>query len=379
MSVAPPPQALTVDEYSAADAARQRFVKKTRFPISLPNLHSSNRLSKARPDSIHSSAAEFSVAANEEESEDPPELPIRFRRPTTVQYSDDYTDKYQWAVLYENQRGMTLFSIPYYSKLSLLPNDPYPFTIPTTSNKRSAQPNYTPSDYPLPDGNWRWVSKAWMIDMQNDSGHVQHDGFEYNWCFQKHHWRAKVGSLSFVRRRRWIRLMMRPAKVSKREDDSDHLSPPATLKSNKLDELVRRRASLGSTLHPPSVISAMSDFEGVDVEVLDSVWLGDDTDTHWSGYCSVMKIMGQDDAPLPSEYRVQEANIRGQSASLTRREVIEAVLREHGADILHSFVYPDSRAQLLKMLKGADLLSALMSNETVQQSPSMVDFWSYVS
>ncbi len=254
---------------------------------------------------------------------------------------------------------MTVFSIPYYSKLSLLPTDPYPFTIPTASHKRSTQPNYTPSDYPLPDGNWRWVSKTWMIDMQNDSGHVQHDGFEYNWCFQKHHWRAQVGSLSaggFVRRRRWIRLMMRPAKMSKREDDADNISSPATLKSNKLDDLLRRRASLGSTLHPPSVISTMSDFEGVDVELLDSVWLGDDATSHWSGYCSVMKIMGrdgrkleiwrhwlgivpsevtparqwsEDDAPLPSEYQVQVANIRGQSTSPPRRKVIENMLREH--------------------------------------------------
>jgi len=111
---------------------------------------------------------------------------------------------------------MTLFSIPYYSALSLLPTDPSPFTLPNTSQKRSEQPPITLDAYPLPDGDWRWVSRTWMIDMRNsDSSIVQHDGFEYNWVFRQRKWRAQVGFLSaggWVRRRRWVRLMMRPSK-----------------------------------------------------------------------------------------------------------------------------------------------------------------------
>ena len=41
-------------------------------------------------------------------------------------------------------------------------------------------------------------------------GQVQYDGFEYNWFFRKYRWSAT--SAAWVRRRRWIRLMVRPAK-----------------------------------------------------------------------------------------------------------------------------------------------------------------------
>jgi len=110
-----------------------------------------------------------------------------------------------------------MFSIPYYSHLSLLPWDPPAFTFPDASQSshgnfhlpRSHKPTITLSSYPLPNGDWKWVSKSWMIDMRGD-GQVQYDGFEYNWFFRKRKWSAT--SAAWVRRRRWIRLMMRPAK-----------------------------------------------------------------------------------------------------------------------------------------------------------------------
>ncbi|KAG8683141.1 hypothetical protein FRC08_014505 [Ceratobasidium sp. 394] len=58
-----------------------------------------------------------------------------------LSYDDESRDVYEWAILYENQRGwvarltavgwliiislnsITIFSIPYYSKLSLLPSE----------------------------------------------------------------------------------------------------------------------------------------------------------------------------------------------------------------------------------------------------------------
>lgn len=51
-----------------------------------------------------------------------------------------------------------------------------------------------------------------MIDMRD--GNVQHDGFEYNWSFGGKKWRSRAGRFNtgaLVRRRRWARLMVRPA------------------------------------------------------------------------------------------------------------------------------------------------------------------------
>ncbi|KAF5390268.1 hypothetical protein D9757_002933 [Collybiopsis confluens] len=148
---------------------------------------------------------------------------------------DSDPDLYHWAVVFENQRGLTLFSVPYYSSSGLLPSDPAPFTMPSAvSLKRAHQPDVSLKEYPLPDGNWRWVSNSWMVDMRSDDGQVQHDGFEYNWIFRQHHWRPHVGPLSaggWVRRRRWIRLMMRPGKTRRRateEQDSMNGAPAPT-------------------------------------------------------------------------------------------------------------------------------------------------------
>src|ERR1700722_4665839 len=105
-----------------------------------------------------------------------------------------------------------LFSTAFYSSSSLLPTDPLPFTFPNSSPDRAHQPALTLDTYPLPDGNWQWVSNAWMIDMRHE-GDVQWDGFEYNWRFRRRGWRAEVGVLGsggFVRRRMWVRLMMKP-------------------------------------------------------------------------------------------------------------------------------------------------------------------------
>ena len=57
--------------------------------------------------------------------------------------------------------------------------------------------------------------------MRSD-GQVQYDGFEYNWFFRKHKWSAT--SAAWVRRRRWIRLMMRPAKPRLPKNTSGHIA-----------------------------------------------------------------------------------------------------------------------------------------------------------
>lgn len=74
--------------------------------------------------------------------------------------------------------------------------------------------------------------------MRTDSGEVQHDGFEYNWMFRSHHWHAKVGKLSaggWVRRRRWIRLMMRPGKIRRLvTEEADSISALSPLGSSSI-------------------------------------------------------------------------------------------------------------------------------------------------
>lgn len=177
---------------------------------------------------------------------------------------------------------MTLFSIPYYSALSLLPTDPLAFTLPNASQRRSKQPAITLSTFPLPDGNWRWVSRAWMIDMRSDTGIVQHDGFEYNWVFRRHKWRAEVGFLSaggWVRRRRWVRLMMRPGKA-KSHTDSEGSTSSGSLSSSRY--LLRQ--SMAS-----SNLTSLTDLPHVTVE---SVWHGNEDD--WKRCRLLMLRYGRD-------------------------------------------------------------------------------------
>lgn len=243
---------------------------------------------------------------------------------------DLHSDRYEWAIVYENQRGcvcqlqtldnlpytnttlrMTVFSIPYYSSLSLLPTDPSPFTLPNASLKRSKQAPISLENYPLPDGNWRWVSRCWMIDMRADSGEVQHDGFEYNWMFRRTHWRAHVGSFNaggWVRRRRWVRLMVRPAKLyahtPKLGADKEDASPISRSSSKATSDLVQRlnRLSLGSRF-PPSLYTQGTDVSSSSVSDWaqqihpDEVWMGDCAGD-WQRCRELLRRVGRDGRKL---------------------------------------------------------------------------------
>lgn len=189
--------------------------------------------------------------------------------------------------------------------MSLLPNDPAPFTMPNTSSKRSEQPQVSLADYPLPDGDWRWVSKSWMIDMRSDSGEVQHDGFEYNWMFRTHKWRPEVSALSaggWVRRRRWVRLMMRPGKQRrekvKRSENELGNGTPSTGTSLTGMLQPRNRHSVTSSF-PPSVVTRNSNPSSdlLDLDV-DAVWFGEDAEEDWSRCHLIMKRLGRDGRKL---------------------------------------------------------------------------------
>ncbi|KAG8683140.1 hypothetical protein FRC08_014504, partial [Ceratobasidium sp. 394] len=118
-------------------------------------------------------------------------------------------------------------------------NSPPPFTIPNqpsghgrgkTRQRETLRAPAALADYQLPDPNWRWVSKFWMVDMRGD-GEVQQDGYEYNWCFRSKGWRTSIGSFNaggWVRRRRWVRLMMRPANVNTLPSSADTSVTPSS-------------------------------------------------------------------------------------------------------------------------------------------------------
>ena len=185
----------------------------------------------------------------------------------------------------------TIFSTPYYSPLSLLPMDPPPFTIPTDSpSPRRGQPTVSLSSYPLPDGTWHWVSRAWMVDMRGD-GQTQYDGFEYNWFFRGKKWRAQVGQFNaggWVRRRRWVRLMMRPAKTGK------SISAPSSGKSTPGDIPHHDHSNSGTT-RPPSVV-LQGDDEDPAVEEAE-VWCGI-VEEDWARCHMVVKRLERDGRKL---------------------------------------------------------------------------------
>jgi hypothetical protein len=151
------------------------------------------------------------------------------------------------------------------SRLSLLPFDPPAFTLPEANPEnrifasKTHQPSLTLATYPLPDGNWRWVSKTWMVDMRSDA-QVQYDGYEYNWLFRKHKWHSDIGPVStgaWVRRRRWVRLMVKPAKPTPAKPHTPSRS--TTPSSTPALSHTPWRYSVAQSSHPPSFLDSITE------------------------------------------------------------------------------------------------------------------------
>ncbi|KAJ6610907.1 hypothetical protein B0H10DRAFT_2058532 [Mycena sp. CBHHK59/15] len=381
----PPPVA---DEYSAADQARTRLRAKSAFHLFRPT---KPRLAPKPP-----SPPDVSLLAVPG-----PDLTISLDYSSVSCLADHDHDQYRWAVLYENQRGLKLFSTLYYSRLSLLPTDPSPFTIPSFSLKCSKQPDVSLAVYPLPDGAWRWLS-LWMVDMRSDSGEVQHDGFEYNWMFRTHHWHAEVGAMSWVRRRRWVRLMMRPAKHKHPDEPGGSLSPNIPALSG-WHEGVKHQYSITSSFPPSVVGSHLEEDPQFEVDV-DEVWQAEDDEANWERCRLMMRRAGRDGRKLELWSRwlaeePQESDSMGKRRQWTEDdellpsetpaeipppsnappiERILPALRKHGNTIMHSFVYPESRARFLQILERVGALAELNANLGCGMSGSEVEFWSYM-
>ncbi|KAG9029364.1 hypothetical protein FRB95_005371 [Tulasnella sp. JGI-2019a] len=349
-------------------------------------------------------------------------------------------DLYRWAVMYENQRGFTLFSIPHYGSRSLFPSDPAPFTIPSAEANARDKSNLAQSplslrDYQLPDARWKWVSKNWMVDMRGD-GEVCSDGFEYNWAFRSNHkgWRAYPGAVStggWVRRRRWLRLMMRPADIRLDEEDikvDDTTGVEVDKDGLRVDGDVHRQRTtvdaaaktwqgdpiadwdrchklLRSTNRDGRRLELWMDWLGIGRAggTTDSSFEREDYLNTIAATAKQPKDEGSQKVSTPEVIITQESTLTltpsamsGEDEFFTpmpmivaaeERNWIMAVLREHGDKILSLFVFPDSRAHFIELLNTAGINSSLVIGTThdaydpnhiinMPQSPSLPEFWS---
>jgi Integral peroxisomal membrane peroxin len=340
----PPPPLRSTDDGSAAESARRRFTKGRHLTISIPRL--SNLKVRRAPVNPRALSEQHILSGDNDDATEislnDPCIDLNIRQ-----------DIYRWAVVYENQRGfasititsnkryllyhlrITIFSTPYYSRLGLLPHDPPPFTIPEADGRRDRQPQVSLHDYPLPDGTWRWVSTAWMVDMRSE-GEVHYDGFEYNWFFRRHKWRPEPGAFNaggWVRRRRWVRLMMRPAHPIEPSDDGYSQS------ANKTP--------------PPTRYSIIPDHGALQLEAEKAlVWRGDAEDWKrchhlmvrlnrdgtkldlWREWLGVpprvrhRKVWTEDDYTIPSE---ESSSLEARAPALegAQREDLAGVVRDH--------------------------------------------------
>lgn len=164
--------------------------------------------------------------------------------------------------------------------------------MPNAGKHRSQQFKVSLSNYPLPDGSWHWASKSWMVDMRGATGQVQHDGFEYNLLFRKHKWHAasKLSSGAFVRRRRWLRLMVRPAR-------QDTHKPSHHTNSNDDSDTHPVRRESPDAISP--IGTAQDPFEVYPREV----FVGDDADEDWKRCHTLLKSAGRDGKKLELWHR----------------------------------------------------------------------------
>lgn len=151
-------------------------------------------------------------------------------------------------VMYENQRGLSLWGKTWYSSNSLLPTDPSPFTVPIEPvggdvmerdaedavddtegrqkatyipkfKRKSIKTGYNLETFQTPSPAWVWIT-PWMVKMRTNT---DEQGWRYNLWFHKKGWRSHPGPLNWwgwVRRRAWVRL--RGLSPETHDDDSDY-------------------------------------------------------------------------------------------------------------------------------------------------------------
>ncbi|KAI9820393.1 MAG: hypothetical protein M1826_000919 [Phylliscum demangeonii] len=225
-------------------------------------------------------------------------------------------DVYEVDVLYENQRGSFLCGIPLFSRKTLLNLDPSPWT--NAAFKDSPVDTTTAQ---LPDPTWAWVWQSWYVDMSAD---VDADGWQYSFAFSPsfswhgtHPWFH-----SFVRRRRWLRkrVKRRRPHLARLGSDTDRQMMHADAEQNKrsvVDPVSPGRQNYGGGLG------------GLVTDPRDSIH-------HIKTMMSVLK-----------SGRIDREKVEAVMNFLDNGGGELAFLAEEMPEIMSSFVFQESRRQLL--------------------------------
>jgi len=237
--------------------------------------------------------------------------------------------------------------------------------------------------------------------MRGDS-QVQYDGYEYNWLFRKNKWHSDIGPVStgaWVRRRRWIRLMVRPAKPTPIKPHTPSRS--TTSSASPAPSHTPWRHSVVPSSHPPSFLDSIEEhcpqiplliWEGIPeddwfrchdyLKTLSRDGRKLETWRQWFGLTDPdqprKKQWSQDDDPLPSE-RLSADNLTSEGAGPSPIQYVVAVVQDHMEEILRTFIYPDSRAQFFLILTRAGVSVDMASAISASDSTQSLNFWSYIS
>jgi hypothetical protein len=176
-----------------------------------------------------------------------------------------------------------------------------------------------------------------MVDMRSE-GEVHYDGFEYNWLFRRHEWRPEPGWLSaggWVRRRRWVRLMMRPAHPHHAATEQSDKGVPLTTSSSTRYSVMPDSSTLDLETEKVMVwrddpddwnrchhLMAHLNTDGTKLELWRE-WLGVSPRTRQR------KVWSEDDYPVPSEKVNDGPSVKAPALEGAKRESLATVVHDH--------------------------------------------------
>ncbi|KAJ9477743.1 Peroxin Pex23-like-Penicillium chrysogenum [Pseudozyma hubeiensis] len=146
-------------------------------------LHAPNVIKRRRQRRWEAEMAAIERAADEEARRADPDAELDSMLAKHAQKeapTDAHRVKYEFDVLYENQRGLLVFGIPKFSPRTLFQWDPSPWT--SSNGQKSA---YNIANAQLPDPSWEWAYSEWYIDMTGD---VDEAGWQYSGNFGRRFW-----------------------------------------------------------------------------------------------------------------------------------------------------------------------------------------------
>lgn len=287
---------------------------------------SANVVVDVHPDNEESQTADFGARPS---TSDQPKPKHDMKAKNQIPKSDQEVD-----ILYENQRGSFICGIPLYSHSSLLNFDPAAWV---TRDYKDSPVNITNAQ--VPDPSWMWAWKTWYVDMTGD---VDEEGWQYSLMFGKNFaWHGTHPWFhSFVRRRRWLRKRVKRTNGAKRDQDGSieaahHLNADYfTIHSRTRD-----RSPVGETTNPETVLARPVSFTS-------------------------LTSAAEDETRKPEEIKDIPSLIKAIKLSKIDREKVDALrrfistsgdeivyLEDKMPEIMSSFVFQNSRRQILQYLK----------------------------